>query len=90
LASGLNGSKFDYSGLKSGVSTNVPIEIVVNGEKRIAHEGQTILGLLQELGLEPARVAVEYDRRIVKQVLWQETVLRPGSQLEIVQFVGGG
>jgi sulfur carrier protein ThiS len=26
----------------------------------------------------------------VKQVLWQETVLRPGSQLEIVQFVGGG
>ena len=72
------------------MSTNVPMEIVVNGEKRIAHEGQTILGLLRELGLEPARVAVEFDRRIVKQVLWQETVLRPGSQLEIVQFVGGG
>jgi sulfur carrier protein len=66
------------------------MEIVVNGEKRIAHEGQTILGLLGELGLEPTRVAVEFDRRIVKQVLWQETVLRPGSQLEIVQFVGGG
>jgi thiamine biosynthesis protein ThiS len=66
------------------------MEIVVNGERRMAQEGQTILGLLRELGLEPTRVAVECDRRIVKQVLWQETVLRPGSQVEIVQFVGGG
>jgi len=66
------------------------MEIVVNGETRTAQEGQTILGLLRELGLEPARVAVEFDRKIVKQPLWQETVLRPGSQLEIVQFVGGG
>ena len=72
------------------MSTNVPMEIVVNGERRMAAEGQTILGLLRELGLEPARVAVEYDRKIVKQALWTETVLRPGSQLEIVQFVGGG
>jgi sulfur carrier protein len=66
------------------------MEIVVNGESRIAQEGQTILGLLQELGLEPTRVAVEFDRQIVKQALWQGTVLRPGSQVEIVQFVGGG
>jgi thiamine biosynthesis protein ThiS len=66
------------------------MEIVVNGERRTAPEGQTILGLLHELGLNPARVAVEYDRRIVKQVAWPETFLRAGSQLEIVQFVGGG
>jgi sulfur carrier protein len=66
------------------------MEIVVNGESRMAQEGQTILGLLNELGLEPSRVAVEFDRRIVKQTLWQQTVLRPGSQIEIVQFVGGG
>jgi len=66
------------------------MEIVVNGESRIAQEGQTILGLLRELGLEPSRVAVEYDRQIVKQALWEQTALRPGSQLEIVQFVGGG
>ena len=72
------------------MSTNVPMEITVNGERRVAQEGQTILGLLRDLGLDPARVAVEYDRRIVKQGLWPETVLRPGSQVEIVQFVGGG
>ena len=66
------------------------IEIVVNGEQREAASGQTVLGLLQELQLDPARVAVELDRRILKQPRWSETVLEAGAQLEIVQFVGGG
>jgi len=66
------------------------IDIVVNGESHTTREGQTVLGLLRELQLEPARVAVELDRRIVKQPSWAETVLRSGAQLEIVQFVGGG
>jgi thiamine biosynthesis protein ThiS len=72
------------------VSTDVPIEIVVNGEPRTAAEGQTILGLLRELDLDPTRLAVECDRRIVKQAQWPDTVLQPGARLEIVQFVGGG
>ncbi|HTP31061.1 MAG TPA: sulfur carrier protein ThiS [Candidatus Acidoferrales bacterium] len=66
------------------------IDITVNGEPRSAPEGQTILGLLRQLELDPARVAVELDRRIVKPPSWTETVLQPGSQIEIVQFVGGG
>ena len=66
------------------------IEIVVNGEPQNTAEGQTVMGLLHQLELDPARVAVELDRRIVKQPLWPDTVLRPGAQLEIVQFVGGG
>ena len=66
------------------------IEITVNGEPRMAFEGLTILGLLDELQLDPARVAVEVDRRIVKPPLWRETMLRAGSEVEIVQFVGGG
>ena len=66
------------------------IEITINGELRTISEGQTVLGLLHLLSLEPARVAVELDRRIVKQPQWADTVLRDGAQLEIVQFVGGG
>ena len=68
----------------------MPMEIVVNGEPRSTSEDQTILGLLRELQLDPARVAVELDRRIVKPPLWNATVLGPGARLEIVQFVGGG
>ena len=68
----------------------MPIEIIVNGEPRTAQSGETILDLLRHLRLDPARVAVELDRRIVKQPRWAETVLEPGSRLEVVQFVGGG
>jgi len=66
------------------------IEIVINGESRATSAGQTVLGLLHQLQLDPARVAVELNRRIVKQPNWSETILSPGAELEIVQFVGGG
>jgi thiamine biosynthesis protein ThiS len=66
------------------------IEITVNGEPQTVPQGLTILGLLHQMELDPARLAVELDRRIVKQPYWPETVLRTGAQLEIVQFVGGG
>lgn len=66
------------------------MEIVVNGEPKTAAEGQTILGLLLQLQLDPARVAVELDRRIVKQPLWPDTQLHSGARVEIVMFVGGG
>ena len=53
--------------------------------------GRVAFGLdLFTLQLEPARVAIELDRRILKAPLWAETVLRPGAEIEIVQFVGGG
>ena len=66
------------------------ISISVNGEQHLTAEGQTILELLGELEIDPARVAVELDRRIVKQPRWGETVVGPGAEIEIVQFVGGG
>jgi thiamine biosynthesis protein ThiS len=59
-------------------------------EPRRAEAGQTILNLLEELRLEPARVAVELDRRIVRRAEWDSLKLAPGAKLEIVQFVGGG
>ena len=66
------------------------IEIVVNGERRGVPSGTSLLGLLRLLELEPSRVAIEFDRRIVKQPLWESTPLAEGSAVEIVQFVGGG
>ena len=72
------------------MSTNVRIHIVVNGDSQVTNGGQTVLGLLRELQIDPSRVAVELDRRIVKQPLWANTILSDGARLEIVQFVGGG
>ena len=68
----------------------MPIEIVVNGEPRTIPPGQNVLDLLRQLQLDPARVAVELNRSIVRREEWAQTVVAPGSTLEIVQFVGGG
>jgi sulfur carrier protein len=68
----------------------MPIEIVLNGERRSAREGETVLELLEQLDIDPARVAIELDRRILKRPSWAGTTLRPGAEIEIVQFVGGG
>ena len=68
----------------------MPIDIMVNGELRAVPDGATILALLRQLQVDPARVAVELNRKIVKKPEWDTVALEPGSQVEIVQFVGGG
>lgn len=66
------------------------VEIIVNGQPREVADGQTVLGLLESLELDPSRVAVELDGRIVKKAEWPQALLRAGSRVEIVHFVGGG
>jgi thiamine biosynthesis protein ThiS len=62
----------------------------INGERREVPAGLSVLDLLALLGLDPQRVAVELDRRIVRRTQWDSTAVLPGASLEIVQFVGGG
>ena len=66
------------------------VSIVVNGETRTARAGDTIFDLVRALDLDPERLAIELDRRIVKRAQWTTTVLPAGAIPEIVQFVGGG
>ena len=68
----------------------VTIRVVVNGDARRVRAGETIAGLVSTLGLDPERLAVELDRRIIKRAQWASTPLGAGAQIEIVQFVGGG
>ena len=65
-------------------------QIVVNGESREVRAGETIASLVRTLELDPERLAIELDRRIVKRAAWAATALAEGARLEIVQFVGGG
>jgi len=65
-------------------------QISVNGDARMASQRQTVSGLLQDLGLDASRVAIEMNRRIVKRTEWDTLELFPGAKIEIVQFVGGG
>jgi sulfur carrier protein len=64
--------------------------ISVNGEKRPAVAGSTVIDLLRELGLDGGRVAIERNLEILPRQKWTETPIQPGDNYEIVQFVGGG
>jgi thiamine biosynthesis protein ThiS len=50
----------------------------------------TLTALLRWLELPADRVAVEWNLEIVPRGRWDETLIRAGDKLEIVQFVGGG
>lgn len=69
---------------------NRAIRVTVNGEKREVVAATTVAGLLEQLGLDPTRVAVERNLEIVSRARHGETVLSEGDSLEIVHFVGGG
>ncbi len=63
---------------------------MVNGERRSIEPGTTLASLVRQLGLDPSRLAIEFNRRIVKSAAWPQTEIDDGAQIEIVQFVGGG
>ena len=65
------------------------MRIEVNGEHREIEAG-TILNLVETLGLNPKKVAVERNLEIVPRSLHGETALSDGDRIEIVQLVGGG
>ena len=66
------------------------ILVEVNGEPRETPAGTNVVGLLEQLGLNTGRVAIEYNCKILPRAQWESTRLRVGDRLEIVQFVGGG
>lgn len=66
------------------------IQIVVNGEPREAPQGIAVVKLVEQMGLDPGRVAIERNLEILPRARWQETRVAAGDRFEIVHFVGGG
>ena len=64
--------------------------IIVNGEETEVEEGLAVAGLINALALEPERLAVEVNRKIIRRADWLSTRLSEGDKVEIVHFVGGG
>jgi thiazole synthase len=66
------------------------VSIRVNGEHRRVARGMTLRELALELGLEPAKVAVERNLEVVPRSTLGEVRVEDGDDYEIVTFVGGG
>ena len=66
------------------------IQITVNGQPRAVPGGLKLPDLLEILGVDPTRVAIERNRKIVRRPEWPATPVEAGDELEVVWFVGGG
>ena len=64
--------------------------VTINGEKRALPAAQTIEGLLESLGVDVRKVAVELNLEIVPRSAYGDTAVAEGDRLEIVHFIGGG
>ena len=66
------------------------MNIIVNGNETHIAEGSVIGDLVISLGLNPQRLAVELNRKIMRRAEWDSTTISEGDRVEIVHFVGGG
>lgn len=66
------------------------ITLKVNGESRNCASNTVLPDFLEQLGMNPRLVAVEYNGEILHRQFWDKTELQPGDRLEIVTIVGGG
>jgi thiamine biosynthesis protein ThiS len=63
--------------------------VKVNGQGQTLTDGLDVNGLIAFHKLTPDKVAVELNRRLIRQEKY-DTQLKDGDQVEIVTFVGGG
>jgi thiamine biosynthesis protein ThiS len=66
------------------------MKIAINGNNS-EYSGLPTLGeLLRSLGIDPKKVAVERNLRVVPRSLMESEPVESGDALEIIRLVGGG
>ncbi len=66
------------------------LSLTINGESRHFPTPLNVTDLLRQLGLDPAKIAVERNLEIVPRSTYEAVMLGEGDRLEIVHFIGGG
>lgn len=65
-------------------------KVMINGEVHEFTDSLTLPRLLDQIGMNPRLIAVEYNGEILHRQFWEETKIKNGDRLEIVTIVGGG
>ena len=73
-----------------GPSASKEMTITLNGDPRELSGPLTVTALLAELDIDARRVAVEHNLVVLKRATFDQTEVRDGDEVEIVNFVGGG
>ena len=64
--------------------------ILLNGETKTIVENVTVLTILEDHKLDPQRVVVEMNEKILDKKDFATIILSEGDSLEVIQFVPGG
>ncbi len=65
-------------------------QIDVNGAPCSVPAGQTLSGLLDQLGLDGQGMALAVNREVVPRQQWLERRLQQSDRVDIVRAIGGG
>ncbi len=66
------------------------IIITVNSNEIELEFPISITTLIQELQIDPKKIAIEKDLEIINHDDFDSTILNNGCKIEIVHFIGGG
>lgn len=66
------------------------MRIKINGAAHEVDQSITVSALIDRLGWDARKIAIERNLEIVPKSTHSTTTLEEGDQLEIVNFVGGG
>lgn len=66
------------------------MQVIVNGTKQEVPSGTTVSQLLEKFKIQPERVAVEVNLKVIQRQQYNLISLSDGDQIEIIGFVGGG
>lgn len=66
------------------------INLQVNGQPHSCASKTQLPQLLEQLGLNPRLIAIEYNGEILHRQFWSNTEIKEGDRLEVVTIVGGG
>ncbi len=72
------------------MDARTPVRVRVNGEDHHFDSPLSLAAVLDRLGIDRRKVAVERNLEVVPGSAYEDTQIADGDQLEIVHFIGGG
>ena len=66
------------------------IKINLNGKTLLLSKGTSIFKVIEKNKLQPNKIAVELNRKIINKKNMDKIFLKDKDKIEIVHFIGGG
>lgn len=69
---------------------NSYFKVLINGDPFNCYSSMSIQDILLYLQIDLQKVIVEYNKRVINSLYFDQILLKEGDNLEIITIVGGG